>query len=121
MKRMISTKLEPRSDKCTFIGYPKETRGYYFYKPSENVVFVARGVVFMEREFVSKDISGRTVHLEEIQDGADPPEPIQEPLEDPVEGLELELVVEQGPLPATVPEGPRRSERPSRPPPRYGF
>ena len=93
--------------------------GYYFYKPSENIVFVARGGVFMEKEFVSKDISGRTVHLEEIQDGTDPPEPIQAPLEDPVEGLEPELVIDQGPILASVPAGTRRSERPSRPPPRY--
>ena len=35
IKRLMSTKLEQRSDKCFFVGYPKETRGYYFYKPSE--------------------------------------------------------------------------------------
>ncbi|KAI5403230.1 hypothetical protein KIW84_050707 [Lathyrus oleraceus] len=27
VKRQISTKLEPKSDKCLFVGYPKETRG----------------------------------------------------------------------------------------------
>jgi Reverse transcriptase (RNA-dependent DNA polymerase)/Integrase core domain len=121
VKRLVSTKLEPKSEKCTFVGYPKETRGYYFYKPSENMVFVARGGVFMEREFVSKDVSGRTVHLEETQDGTGPSESIQEPLDNPVERKEPELVIEQGPVPVAIPEGPRRSGRVSRPPPRYGF
>ena len=30
VKRQISDKLAPKSDKCLFIGYPKETKGYYF-------------------------------------------------------------------------------------------
>ena len=42
VKQQISTKLEPKSDKCLFVGYPKETRGYYFYNPSEGKVFAAR-------------------------------------------------------------------------------
>nr|GEZ03562.1 putative retrotransposon Ty1-copia subclass protein [Tanacetum cinerariifolium] len=29
-------KLEPRSIKCIFVGYPKETIGYSFYYPPEN-------------------------------------------------------------------------------------
>ena len=51
-----------------FVGYPKETKGYYFYNASENKVFVARNGVFLEREFISKRTSGSTVQLEEIQD-----------------------------------------------------
>ncbi|KAK8623458.1 hypothetical protein V6N13_118346 [Hibiscus sabdariffa] len=39
VKHQMSTKLEPKSKKCTFVGYPKETKGYYFY--NENKVFVA--------------------------------------------------------------------------------
>ena len=31
VKRLDSTKLQPKSDKCLFVGYPKETKGYYFY------------------------------------------------------------------------------------------
>ncbi|KAK8663730.1 hypothetical protein V6N13_083537 [Hibiscus sabdariffa] len=48
---MMSTKLESKSQKCTFVGYPKETKGYYFY--NENKVFVARTEVFLEKEFLS--------------------------------------------------------------------
>ncbi|KAK8680980.1 hypothetical protein V6N13_053388 [Hibiscus sabdariffa] len=40
VKHQMSTKLEPKSQKCTFVGYPKETKGYYLYNPKENKVFV---------------------------------------------------------------------------------
>ena len=71
VKRQISTKLEPKSDKCVFVGYPKETKGYYFYMPSEHKVFVARTGVFLEREYLSKRNSGSNVELEEIQEPQD--------------------------------------------------
>ncbi|KAK8521659.1 hypothetical protein V6N12_031550 [Hibiscus sabdariffa] len=51
VKHQMSTKLEPKSEKCTFVGYPKETKGYYFY--NENKVFVARIGVFLEKEFLT--------------------------------------------------------------------
>ena len=42
VKKLTSDKLAPKTDKCLFVGYPKETKGYYFYNPSENKVFVAQ-------------------------------------------------------------------------------
>ncbi|KAI5383241.1 hypothetical protein KIW84_070592 [Lathyrus oleraceus] len=45
-----------------------ETRGYYFYNPFEGKVFVTRTEVFLEKDFISKGISGRKVELEEIQE-----------------------------------------------------
>ncbi|GKC24090.1 retrotransposon protein, putative, ty1-copia subclass [Tanacetum coccineum] len=42
MKRDTTDKLQQRSVKCIFIGYPKETMGYYFYFPLENKIVVAR-------------------------------------------------------------------------------
>ena len=56
------------SDKLLFVGYPKETKGYYFYNAFENKVFVARNGVFLEREHISKGTSGSRVQLEEIQE-----------------------------------------------------
>ena len=35
VKHIESYKLRAKSDKCLFVGYPKETKGYYFYNPSE--------------------------------------------------------------------------------------
>jgi hypothetical protein len=31
VKRLTSDKLSPKADKYFFVGYPKETKGYYFY------------------------------------------------------------------------------------------
>ena len=61
-------KLTPKSNKCFFVGYPRETKGYYFYNQAEGKVFVARNGVFLEKEFLSKGVSGSKVRLEEIQD-----------------------------------------------------
>ncbi|KAI5441126.1 hypothetical protein KIW84_010547 [Lathyrus oleraceus] len=78
VKRQISTKLEPKSDKCLFVGYPKETIGYYFYNPSEGKVFVARTEVFLEEDFISKRTSGKKVKLEEIQESQSIYTPMEE-------------------------------------------
>ncbi|KAK8595257.1 hypothetical protein V6N13_123137 [Hibiscus sabdariffa] len=64
VKHQMSTKLEPKSEKCTFVGYPKETKGYYFY--NENKVFVARTTVFLEKEFLTNSGKGRNIELEEV-------------------------------------------------------
>ncbi|GJW74104.1 retrotransposon protein, putative, ty1-copia subclass [Tanacetum coccineum] len=42
VKRDSADKLQQRSVKCIFVGYPKKTMGYYFYFPPENKVIVAR-------------------------------------------------------------------------------
>jgi hypothetical protein len=49
-------------------GYPRETKGYYFYNKAEGKVFVARNGIFIEKEFLSKGVSGSKVQLEEIQE-----------------------------------------------------
>nr|GFA27175.1 retrotransposon protein, putative, Ty1-copia subclass [Tanacetum cinerariifolium] len=43
------------------LNYPEESFGYLFYKPKDNVVFVARRGVFLEREMISKKDSGKVV------------------------------------------------------------
>jgi aspartyl/asparaginyl-tRNA synthetase len=35
------------------VGYPRETKGYYFYNKDEGKVFIAHNDVFMEKEFLS--------------------------------------------------------------------
>ena len=56
----------PNRKKCVFIGYPKETVGYTFYLRSEGKIFVAKNGSFLEKEFLSKEISGRKVELDEV-------------------------------------------------------
>ncbi|GJZ84124.1 retrovirus-related pol polyprotein from transposon TNT 1-94 [Tanacetum coccineum] len=61
-------KLEPRSIKCVFVGYPKETMGYSFYYPPENKVFVARNAKFLENSLINHEASGSLEDLEIIQE-----------------------------------------------------
>ena len=66
MKKLQPDKLEPKLEKCVFIGYPKETIGYTFYHRSEGKTFVAKNGSFPEKEFLSKEVSGRKVELDEV-------------------------------------------------------
>ena len=59
-------KLKPKSEKCVFIEYPKETVGYTFYHRFEGKTFVANNGSFLEKEFLSKEVSGRKVELDEV-------------------------------------------------------
>ncbi|GJT71461.1 retrotransposon protein, putative, ty1-copia subclass [Tanacetum coccineum] len=68
VKRDTPNTLQQRSIKCIFVGYPKETMGYYFYYPPENKIVVARYAEFFEKNLISQEASGRAVELEEIQD-----------------------------------------------------
>ena len=68
VKRLMSDKLTPKSDKCFFVVCPRETKGYYFYNPAEGKVFVVSNGLFLEKEFLSKGVSGIKVQLEEIRD-----------------------------------------------------
>ena len=111
VKRQASDKLASKSDKCLFVGYPKETKGYYFYIPFENKVFVARNRVFLERELISKRVSGSKTSLEEVQEPQVAIEPSMEILQD------SQPVVES----TSYEQGPRRSSRILHEPKRYGF
>nr|GEZ77850.1 hypothetical protein [Tanacetum cinerariifolium] len=50
-------KLEPRSIKCIFVGYPKKTIGYSFYYTPENKVLVARNAEFIENSLIDQEAS----------------------------------------------------------------
>ena len=110
VKRQVSNKPEPKSDKCLFVGYPKETKGYYFYNPIKNKVFVARNGVFLEREFISKGTSGSKVQLEEVR------EP-QDNIELHVDTHSQQTIVDTPPITQNL----RRSDRIRHEPERYGF
>ena len=66
VKKLQPDKLEPKAEKCVFIGYPKETIGYTFYHRSEGKVFIAKNGSFLEKEFLSKGVSSRKVELDEV-------------------------------------------------------
>ncbi|GJT52781.1 retrovirus-related pol polyprotein from transposon TNT 1-94 [Tanacetum coccineum] len=88
VKRDTPDKLQQRSVKCIFIGYPKEMMGYYFYFPPENKIVVARYAEFLEKNILSQEVSGRARELEEIQDEDTSPSEITSEIPMEVEGFE---------------------------------
>jgi hypothetical protein len=54
VKRLQPNKLEPKSDKCIFVGYPRETAVYSFYHKTKGKVFVAKNGIFLKKEFIEK-------------------------------------------------------------------
>ena len=92
-------------------GVSKGNKRVLLYIPSNNKVFVARNGVFLEREFISKRVSGSKTSLEEVQEPQVAIEPSMEILQD------LQPVVES----TSSAQGPRRSSRIHHEPRRYGF
>ena len=46
-------KLEPKSEVCLLVGYPKEIRGYLFYIHKDNKVFVSTNAKFLENDYMN--------------------------------------------------------------------
>ncbi|KAL0400303.1 UNVERIFIED_CONTAM: Retrovirus-related Pol polyprotein from transposon TNT 1-94 [Sesamum radiatum] len=103
-KRLVGDKLDSRSSLCRFVGYPKETVGYYFYDPTEQKVFVSRNAVFLEKSFPSNN--QRDEVLIEESSG--------EPPHDSTTSFEPTVHTDGVPILC-------RSTRESRVPERYGF
>ena len=60
-------KLEPRTKVCMFVGYPKGTRGCFFYSPSEKKVFVSTNATFLEDDYMKNFKPCSKVILEELR------------------------------------------------------
>ncbi|GJS24427.1 retrotransposon protein, putative, ty1-copia subclass [Tanacetum coccineum] len=88
VKRDTPDKLQQRSVKYIFIGYPKETTGYYFYFPLENKIVIARYVEFFEKNLITQEVSGRAMDLKEIQDEDTSPSEITSKIPMEFEGFE---------------------------------
>ncbi|KAL0411162.1 UNVERIFIED_CONTAM: hypothetical protein Slati_3705900 [Sesamum latifolium] len=104
VKRLVEDKRHSRSSLCRFVEYPKETVVYYFYKPSEQKIFISRNTVFLKKGFPA-DSRWDEVLLEELSEA-----PQQN------DGTSFEPSVPTDSVPIL-----RRSTRESRPPERYGF
>ncbi|GJW55942.1 retrotransposon protein, putative, ty1-copia subclass [Tanacetum coccineum] len=87
-KKVDKTLYELLSVKCIFIGYPKETMGYYFYFPPENKIVVARYAEFFEKNIITQEVSRRAIDLEKIQDEDTLPSEITSEIPMEVEGFE---------------------------------
>ena len=65
MKKFHPDKLEPKADKCIFIGHPKQL-GIPPISDPEAKVIVSRNGSFLEETFLSKELSGRKVEINEV-------------------------------------------------------
>ena len=101
-------KLGHRSDKCLFVGYPKESKGYFFYLPEEQKVFVRLRATFLEKEFLSEGTVTSKIELDEVLQAEEP--------EHTQTAIEPDLI-RSNPEPIMQPL--RRSDRVSHPPDRY--
>ena len=68
VKNTFGHKLGIRLDKYLFVGYPKKTRGYYFYHLTKQKIIVSRHVIFLKKEFIQEGGSGKNIELKEVQD-----------------------------------------------------
>ena len=64
IKKLKSDKLDAKSIKGRFVGYPKDSLGYCFYLPVEQVVVVSRDAIFFEKEFLKEGGMGRKIMLD---------------------------------------------------------
>ena len=78
VKNIGPNKLEARSVLCKLLGYPKNSLGYIFYNTEEQKVIVSRHAVFLEKEFLAKEINSEVVELDEIQEVNVETEPVEE-------------------------------------------
>ncbi|KAL0411252.1 UNVERIFIED_CONTAM: hypothetical protein Slati_3714900 [Sesamum latifolium] len=104
VKRLVGDKLDPRSSLCRFIGYPKETAGYYFYDLAEQKIFVSRNAIFLKKGFPSNSRCGEAL----IEESSEEPQHDSTTSFEPTVHTDGVLVL-------------RRSTRESRVPERYEF
>ncbi|KAK0593870.1 hypothetical protein LWI29_024792 [Acer saccharum] len=70
-------KMESRSETCIFVGYPKETKGYYFYSPSDLKVFVSTNAKFLEKDYMNDFVPRSRIVLNEMSGDTIPREVTQ--------------------------------------------
>ena len=63
-------KLKRHLKLCLFVGYPKETKGGFFYDPQENKVFVSTNATFLEEDHVRNHQPRSKLVLSEISKNA---------------------------------------------------
>ena len=64
--RQKTSKLASRSELCLFVGYPKGTKGYIFYSPSDKKTFVSTNARFLEEDYIKSMKPRSELVLEEL-------------------------------------------------------
>ncbi|PPZ05609.1 hypothetical protein C5P41_24865, partial [Escherichia coli] len=109
IKKLNTDKLETRSERGRFVGYPKDSFGYYFYLPTSQKVVISRDATFLEQQFVQEGGKGRQIELE------------LENSDQPTDQMDIDPSSQPIPVDETSTAVPRRTTRVSHPPVRYGF
>ena len=63
MLKLKLDKLEPRSEVCQFVGYPKGSKGYQFYSQVDQKVFVSTNSRFLEDDYMMCNMVKSEVNL----------------------------------------------------------
>ena len=66
LSRGKTGKLDPRTEVCLFIGYPKGTRGGIFYNLRDKKVFVSTHATFLEYEYINDDRPRSKILLKDV-------------------------------------------------------
>ena len=101
-------KLEPRSELCMFVGYPKGTKGGLFYNPQKRKVIVSTHATFLEESYMNDYKPRSKILLEEVT--GDKTAPRVSVLDESPNSIEKPAADDQQPRVL------RRSGRVSRPP-----
>ena len=112
VKRLKSDKLDVKLIKGRFVGYPKDSLGFYFYLPAEQLVIVSKDAVFLEKEFLTEGGIRRKIMLDEESSK----EAIQQ-----IDQMVIDQPEEPIPIKNVNTSTPRKSSRVSHLPVRYGF
>ena len=66
IKYLQINKLGPWSNKCIFVGQPKESKTYYFYHAEEQNVFISNRAFFLEKKLLMEGTDATKVELEKV-------------------------------------------------------
>jgi hypothetical protein len=67
VKRLMSDKLTPKSDEYFFVGYPRETKGYYFYNNEDGKCFALAMVFTWRKCFSLKELVGAMSNMKKFK------------------------------------------------------
>ena len=101
-----------KSIKGRFVGYPKESLGFFFYLPAEQLIVVSKDAAFLEKEFLKEGSKERKIMLDE--------ESSKEVMKQN-DQMEIDQPEELIPIKNVVTLTPRKSSRVSHPSVRYDF
>ena len=119
--KVVNTgKLDAKSEKGRFIGYPKDSLGYYFYFNADRRVLISRHAKFLENQFIEDGSVGRKIELSEESGKLDDDQPQMDEPVDADEPVHTDEQVRSDPQ-SSVDRTLRRSSRISHPPQRYYF